>query len=116
MPRKKKSQRAKSDEERIFRIVLGSLKACIQAHGPIDLNKLGSASKRVSTSLYGAITEGHLRTVGRVVEGARLENESGVTPAVGSNPTPSAIYYRHTRVKSVYDDETGNLKLVEAED
>lgn len=115
MPRKKKSQRAKNDEERIFRIVLGSLKSCILAHGPIDLNRLGSASKRVSTSLYGAITEGHIRTVGREVEGARLENESGGDSAVGSNPTPSAIYHWHTRVKSVYDDETGNLKLVEAD-
>lgn len=111
MPRKKKSQRAKTDEERIFRIVLGSLKACILAHGPIDLNRLGSASKRVSTSLYGAITEGHLGTVGRVVEGARLENESGGDVTVGSNPTLSAIYVPNQMVESVYDDETGNLVL-----
>lgn len=90
MPRKKKSQRAKNDEERVFRIVLGSLKACILAHGPIDMGMLGSASKRVSSSLYGALMEGHIRTVGRVDEGARLENESGKNTTVGSNPTPSA--------------------------
>ena len=96
VPRKKKSLRAKTDEERIFRIVLGSLKACILAHGPITLNQLGSAAKRTSTAIQGAISEGHIGTVGREVEA-----------------TPSAIYWDLTKVESVYDDETGNLVLRE---
>lgn len=99
MPRRKKSEKAKSNEERAFRIVLGQLRSCVQAHGPITMELLGSASKRVSTALNGSVNEGHFgadgwlieRTVGRADEGACLENRSTGNGTVGSNPTPSAI-------------------------
>lgn len=96
MPRKRKSLKAKTDEERIFRIVLGSLKACILAHGPIDLNRLGSAAKRVSTSIYGAMNEGHLPMTQKTDELHGME---------------SLLQYDLQHVYAKYDDETGNLVL-----
>lgn len=42
-------------EAHLNRIIAGQLRSCIKAHGPITLEFIGSAAKRIANDLLGMI-------------------------------------------------------------
>lgn len=43
------------DEAHLVRIIAGQLKTTIKAHGPIDLDGIGSAAKRIACQLLSVV-------------------------------------------------------------